>query len=99
MAVPRRHKQLSSRVQNVLAARNLRYDLVLVETEPDLSRLAERSGRRSCPLVYVGEELIGGLQETIDAERSGHIARLIANPRDDWMHRPAKQPRPVAFRP
>lgn len=68
-----------SRVQNVLDAREIAYDLVLVDTEPELAKLAERSGRRSCPLVYAGEELIGGLRETIDAERSGRLAQLIEN--------------------
>ena len=65
-----------TRVRNVLDARSLAYDLVLVEDDGELSKLSERSGRMSCPIVYVGSELIGGLQETIAAERDGRLAQL-----------------------
>jgi glutaredoxin 3 len=68
--------EVCSRVRHLLDARGLVYDLVLVESEQELVELSERSGRKSCPLVYVGSELIGGLQETIAAERSGRLARL-----------------------
>lgn len=66
-----------TRVRNVLDARNLPYDLVLVDGADELARLSERSGRMSCPIVYAGAELIGGLQETIAADRDGRLAELV----------------------
>ena len=65
-----------TRVRNVLDARNLAYELVLVENDDELAQLTQRSGRMSCPIVYAGSELIGGLQETIAADRDGRLARL-----------------------
>lgn len=70
--------EVCARVQNVLDAGHLTYDLIMVETEQALSELVERSGRKSCPVVYAGNTLIGGLKETIDAERSGRLAELAA---------------------
>jgi glutaredoxin len=65
-----------NRVQNVLEAKGLAYDLVMIETEAELTVLSERSGRRSCPIVYLGDELIGGLRETVDAAQSGRLNQV-----------------------
>jgi hypothetical protein len=32
----------------------------------------------SCPLVFVGDDLVGGVDEAIAAERSGRLAALAA---------------------
>jgi hypothetical protein len=31
----------------------------------------------SCPVVYVGDVMIGGAEDVIDAHRSGRLAELV----------------------
>jgi glutaredoxin 3 len=65
------------RVLHLLDARGLPYTSLPVDSEADRAMLVERTGRMTCPAVFVGEHLLGGLQETIAAEQSGRLAELI----------------------
>jgi glutaredoxin-related protein len=42
-----------------------------------LEALSQKSRQMSCPIVYVGEELVGGAQDVIDAHHSGRLADLV----------------------
>jgi glutaredoxin len=69
--------ELCQRITRVFDARGFDYSLIKLETQDALDELTERSGRKTCPVVYVGDELIGGLRETLEAVNSGRIAELI----------------------
>lgn len=66
------------RVCDFLARRGYSYTTVDVVTDADREQLREQTGYSSCPVVVAGEHVIGKLQDTIEAERSGRLAALIA---------------------
>ncbi len=68
-----------TRIKHLLDSRGLKYTTVDVATEADRAALLERTGRQQCPLVVVGDEVVGGFRETIEAEQSGRLAELAAD--------------------
>ena len=73
--------ELCQRITRVFDARGFDYSLVKLETPEELDELTVRSGRKTCPVVYVGDDLIGGQRETLDAVNSGRIAELLGSSR------------------
>jgi glutaredoxin 3 len=66
------------RAKQLLDARGVEYDEVNLAKDPvGRTELLERTGMMSFPQVLVGDELIGGFQETIAADRSGRLAELL----------------------
>lgn len=68
--------EICARVKRLLDARGLPYTEINVETDADRTALFEKTGRKSCPVVIVGDELIGGYADTVEADRSGRLATL-----------------------
>jgi glutaredoxin 3 len=68
------------RVKGMLEAREIPYEeVVLAPDSPELDELAQRSGMRSLPQVYVGSILLGGGAETLAAASSGMLADLLVD--------------------
>jgi glutaredoxin 3 len=66
------------RAKQLLDVRGIAYDEVNLAKDPTgRTELLERTGMMSFPQVLVGDELIGGFQETIAADRSGRLAELL----------------------
>jgi glutaredoxin 3 len=66
------------RAKQLLDARGVEYDEVNLAKDPvGRTELLERTGMMSFPQVLVGDELIGGFQETVAADRSGRLAELL----------------------
>jgi hypothetical protein len=40
--------------------------------------MLKETGKTTCPLVVVGEVIVGGFEETAAADRSGELRRLVA---------------------
>ena len=70
--------EICGRVKRLLDARGLSYTEVDVQSDADRAALLEATGRMSCPVVVVGDEVIGGYQDTVQADRSGRLAKLAA---------------------
>jgi glutaredoxin 3 len=69
-----------ARVKQLLAARGIAYDEINLARDPDgRTELLQRTGMMSFPQVLVGDEFVGGFQETLAADRSGHLAQLVAS--------------------
>jgi glutaredoxin 3 len=67
------------RVKQLLATRGVEYDEVNLSKDPEgRTELAERTGMLSFPQVVIGDELIGGFRETLEADRSGRLRELLA---------------------
>jgi len=67
------------RVKQLLGARGLPYTEVNLAKDADgRAELASRTGMMSFPQVLVGDEVIGGFQETVAADRAGRLRELIA---------------------
>jgi glutaredoxin 3 len=66
-------------VKRLLDKRSLAYEEINLARDPEgRSALVERTGRMSFPQVLVGDEIIGGFEETRDADRTGRLADLLA---------------------
>ena len=67
------------RVKQLLATRGLEYDEVNLSKDPEgRAQLVERTGMLSFPQVVIGDLVIGGFRETLDADRSGRLRELLA---------------------
>jgi glutaredoxin 3 len=67
------------RVKQLLAARGVEYHEVNLSKDPEgRARLVERTGMLSFPQVVIGDAVIGGFRETVEADRSGRLRELLA---------------------
>jgi glutaredoxin 3 len=67
------------RVKQLLATRGVEYDEVNLSKDPEgRAQLVERTGMLSFPQVVIGDEVIGGFRETVEADRSGRLRELLA---------------------
>lgn len=67
-----------TRVTRLLDERGFKYSLVLIETPEQMAELTERTGLQRCPIVEVGDTVVGGFYDVREAERSGRLAELAA---------------------
>jgi glutaredoxin 3 len=66
------------RVKQLLDARGIAYDEVNLAKDPDgRMDLLQRTGMMTFPQVIVGDELVGGFQETLRADQSGQLQQLL----------------------
>jgi glutaredoxin 3 len=70
--------EICARVKRLLDARGLSYTELDVQSDADRAALFEATGRKSCPVVVVGDEVVGGYRETVEADKSGRLAELAA---------------------
>jgi len=67
------------RVKQLLAQRGLEYEEINLAKDPEgRAELVERTGMLSFPQVVIGDEVIGGFRETLEADRSGRLRELLA---------------------
>lgn len=67
------------RVKQLLATRGVEYDEVNLSKDPEgRAQLVERTGMLSFPQVVIGDDVIGGFRETLEADRSGRLRELLA---------------------
>jgi len=68
-----------SRVKQLLDARGVEYtEINLARDAAGRQELVQRTGMMSFPQVIIGSELVGGFQETLAADQSGHLSELLA---------------------
>jgi glutaredoxin 3 len=67
-----------ARVKGMLSAKGLEFSEVnLSKDAAGRVELASRTGMMSFPQVLVGEELVGGFAETLEALESGRLEELV----------------------
>jgi glutaredoxin 3 len=67
------------RVKQLLTTRGVEYHEVNLSKDPEgRAQLVERTGMLSFPQVVIGDEVIGGFRETVEADRSGRLRELLA---------------------
>jgi glutaredoxin 3 len=67
--------------KNLLKAKGLSWNEVRVDTDPaqrDLM-LARSGGRRTVPQIFIDDQLVGGYDDLVAADRSGKLAQLLGN--------------------
>jgi glutaredoxin 3 len=68
-----------ARVKQLLAQRGVTYEEINLSKDPEgRAELVERTGMLSFPQVVIGDEVIGGFRETLEADRSGRLRELLA---------------------
>jgi glutaredoxin 3 len=67
-----------ARVKAFLDARGYDYKSIQVNDDNARERMLKETGRTTCPLVVVGQVIVGGFEETAAADRSGGLRRLVA---------------------
>jgi glutaredoxin 3 len=67
-----------SRVKQLLASRGYEYSEINLARDPEgRGQLVALTGMMSFPQVIVGEELVGGFDQTLAADQSGKLKELI----------------------
>ena len=68
-----------ARVKQVLTQRGVAYEEINLSKDPQgRAELVERTGMLSFPQVVIGDEVLGGFRETLEADRSGRLRELLA---------------------
>jgi glutaredoxin 3 len=68
-----------ARVKLLLSARKIAYREVNIAGDPEaFVELAKSTGMMTMPQVLIGDVLLGGYQETAEADRSGRLKELLA---------------------
>lgn len=66
--------------KNYLRNKGIAYDEVRVDLDPDRrGEMLAKAKRTSVPQIFFGDVHIGGYDELVAADRSGHLARIIAD--------------------
>ena len=64
----------------LLGKRGLSYDEINLAKDADgRAELAKRTGMMTFPQVVIGDQLIGGFNELLSADRSGRLAELVSS--------------------
>lgn len=73
------HCPFCVRAKMLLEQRGLEYEEINLARDPDgRAELVAKTGMMTFPQVLVGDELVGGFQETYAADRSGKLTELLA---------------------
>ena len=68
-----------TRVKMLLQSREIPYREINVAGDPEaFVELAKSSGMLTLPQVFVGDVLVGGYNETAEADQSGRLRELLA---------------------
>jgi glutaredoxin 3 len=63
----------------LLSKRGFSYDEINLAMNADgRAELAQRTGMMTFPQVIIGDQLVGGFDELLVADRSGRLAELVA---------------------
>ena len=66
------------RARKLLAAKNVSFDEINVESQPDKrAEMHTRSGRRSVPQIFIGDQHIGGCDDLHALEDAGSLDGLL----------------------
>jgi glutaredoxin 3 len=64
----------------LLGKRGLTYDEINLAKDADgRAELAKRTGMMTFPQVVIGDQVIGGFNELLSADRSGRLAEMVSS--------------------
>lgn len=66
----------------LLESRGVDYSEISLTKDPDgRARLVSRTGQMTFPQILVGDKVVGGFRELLEAERDGTLGELLATSR------------------
>ena len=67
------------RARTLLESKGVAFTDIAVDAEPSLRReMMERSGRRTVPQIWIGEQHVGGYDDLWALEQQGRLDELLA---------------------
>lgn len=65
--------------KNLLKSKGLEWQEIRIDTDPDRrdEMLQRAEGRRTVPQIFVNDQLVGGFDDLVAADRSGRLAGLL----------------------
>jgi glutaredoxin 3 len=68
------------RAEQLLQRKGVReIEKIRVDLQPELrDAMTEKTGRRTVPQIYIGDEYIGGYDELASLDRTGELTKLLA---------------------
>jgi len=68
-----------TRVKEFFKSKGVAFEEVDLQNKPEeLAALKDRTGLRTVPQVFVGEQLIGGCDDTLALDQKGELDKLLA---------------------
>lgn len=67
--------------KNLLRSKGLEWTDIRIDTDPAQrsTMLARSGGRRTVPQIFINDQLVGGYDELVAANRSGRLAQLLGH--------------------
>jgi len=63
----------------LLESRGVDYEEVSLTKDPDgRARLVQRTGQMTFPQIIIGERVVGGFRELLEADRDGTLEEILA---------------------
>jgi glutaredoxin 3 len=63
----------------LLASRGVAYEEVSLTKDPDgRARLVQRTGQMTFPQIIIGDRVVGGFRELLEADRDGTLEEILA---------------------
>ena len=67
--------------KRLLARKGVSYEEIAVDSDPGLRQeIIRKTGRRTVPVIFIGERHIGGFEEMAALDRKGELDPLLADP-------------------
>ena len=67
------------RARFLLESKNVEFTDIGVDAQPELRReMTEKSGRRTVPQIWIGEQHVGGFDDLAQLERQGRLDELLS---------------------
>jgi glutaredoxin 3 len=67
--------------KRLLATKGVDVEEVAVDTDPARrAEMMQRSGRRTVPQIFVGEQHLGGFEDIAELDHKGELDPLLADP-------------------
>ena len=65
--------------RNLLSSKNVNWTEVSLDTEPDKrAEMISRTGRRTVPQIFIGDEHIGGFDDLDALDQEGALDRMLS---------------------
>ena len=73
------HCSLCASAKALLSRRGIEYEEINLARDPDgRAELQQRTGMVTFPQVVIGDQIVGGFRELLDADRQGRLRALMA---------------------
>ncbi|RKZ47382.1 MAG: glutaredoxin 3 [Candidatus Parabeggiatoa sp. nov. 3] len=66
------------RAEGLLNKKGVQVEKILVKNEQEMINMAEITGRRTVPQIFIGERHVGGFDDLVELDMAGELDPLLA---------------------